>query len=140
MRLVATGPLAWRPQRPPIVLPPRRRVALTFDDGPSERYTNRILDILDRHDVPATFFLIGQHVVRYPGLAQRVAERHEIGNRTWTHPNMSLASAPTATAQLSVAANISTARGRPPIAFRPPYGSFSGATAMAATGLGYPIG
>jgi peptidoglycan/xylan/chitin deacetylase (PgdA/CDA1 family) len=115
-------------------------VALTFDDGPSERYTNRVLNILDRHDIPATFFLIGAHVVRYPSLAQRVAERHQIGNHTWTHPDMSLASAPTATSQLSLAANaISTVTGRQPIAFRPPYGAFSGATAMVATGLGYPI-
>ena len=115
-------------------------VALTFDDGPSERYTNRILNILDRHNIPATFFLIGRHVIRYPSLAQRVAERHEIGNHTWTHPNMSLASAPTATSQLSVAAKaISTVTGRPPIAFRPPYGAFSGATAMVAAGLGYSI-
>ena len=115
-------------------------IALTFDDGPSERYTDRILNILDRHDVPATFFFIGEHVVRYPSLAQRVAERHEIGNHTWTHPNMSLANAPTATSQLTGAAKaISTVTGRPPIAFRPPYGAFSGATAMVATGLGYPI-
>jgi len=115
-------------------------VALTFDDGPSDQYTARILDILDRHDTPATFFTIGEHVVRYPSLARRAAERHEVGNHTWSHPNLSLANAPTATSQLSVAAKaISTVIGRPPIAFRPPYGAFSGATAMVATGLGYPI-
>ena len=115
-------------------------VALTFDDGPSDRYTDRLLNILDGLDIPATFFLIGEHVLRYPSLAQRVAERHEIGNHTWTHPNMSLASAPTATSELSLAAKaIFTVTGRLPIAFRPPYGAFSGATAMVATGLGYPI-
>lgn len=43
-------------------------------------------------------------VTRHPALVQRVAEAHEIGNRTWSHPNMSVASAPTATSQLSVAA------------------------------------
>ena len=115
-------------------------VALTFDDGPSDQYTARILDILDRHDTPATFFLIGEHAVRHPSLAQRAAERHEVGNHTWSHPDMSLATAPTATSQLSIAARaISTVIGRPPIAFRPPYGAFSGATAMVATGLSYPI-
>jgi peptidoglycan/xylan/chitin deacetylase (PgdA/CDA1 family) len=115
-------------------------VALTFDDGPSNRYTGPILDILDRYDTPATFFLIGEHALRYPSLVQRAATRHEIGNHTWSHPDMSLASPHAATAELTRAANaISALTGHPPIAFRPPYGAFSGATAMVATGLGYPI-
>jgi peptidoglycan-N-acetylglucosamine deacetylase len=115
-------------------------IALTFDDGPSHHYTGQVLDILDGRDVSATFFLIGQHASRYPDLARRVAERHEIGNHTWSHPTLSLAEAPECRDQLTRAADaISSACGREPIVFRPPYGAFSGATVMIATGMGYPI-
>lgn len=115
-------------------------IALTFDDGPSHRYTERVLDVLDHQDVPATFFLIGQHALRYRDLARRTAERHEVGNHTWSHPALSLADAAACRKQLTRAADaISSACGRDPTAFRPPYGTFSGATAMIATGMGYPI-
>ena len=77
------------------------KVALTFDDGPSEKYTERVLDILEDKGVPATFFLIGQHVQALPALAQRAARTHEIGNHTWSHPNMGLYAAPDATRQLA---------------------------------------
>ena len=62
-------------------------VALTFDDGPHPVFTPQILDILKRYGVRATFFLIGARTERYPDLARRiVAERHEIGNHTYSHP------------------------------------------------------
>lgn len=62
-------------------------VALTFDDGPHPVFTPQILDILKRYRVRATFFLIGRRAERYPDLAQRVvAEGHEIGNHTYSHP------------------------------------------------------
>ncbi|MGN6564727.1 MAG: polysaccharide deacetylase family protein [Thermomicrobiales bacterium] len=61
-------------------------VALTFDDGPNEPHTARILDILRREGVPATFFLVGANVLREPALARRiVAEGHTIGNHTAAH-------------------------------------------------------
>ena len=61
-------------------------VALTFDDGPSLD-TLEILDILQRENVKATFFLIGKKVENYPEIAQRiVAEGHEIGNHSYSHP------------------------------------------------------
>lgn len=60
-------------------------IKLTFDDGPSE-YTSIILDILKKHDVKATFFVIGNHIVGNEELLKRmVAEGHEIGNHTLTH-------------------------------------------------------
>lgn len=62
------------------------KVALTFDDGPHPRYTPQILDILQKYDVKATFFLIGENVTLYPDLVKRIlAEGHEIGNHTYTH-------------------------------------------------------
>jgi peptidoglycan/xylan/chitin deacetylase (PgdA/CDA1 family) len=63
-----------------------KAVALTFDDGPSEEWTPKILDVLSKHKVKATFFMIGEHVLRYPDMAKRVAkEGHEIGNHTFDH-------------------------------------------------------
>src|SRR5690606_4953385 len=64
-------------------------VALTFDDGPHPDYTPRILEILKRHDVPATFFMIGAHVEEYPEIAVQIVEMgHEVGNHTWSHVNV----------------------------------------------------
>lgn len=64
-------------------------IALTFDDGPHPRYTARILDLLEKYDIKATFFMIGSNVKNYPELAKRVAEEgHEIGSHTYSHPHM----------------------------------------------------
>ena len=61
-------------------------VAITFDDGPSPDWTPRILDELKAADVKATFFMLGQHVLKYPDVARRVAaEGHEIGNHSFDH-------------------------------------------------------
>jgi cellulose synthase/poly-beta-1,6-N-acetylglucosamine synthase-like glycosyltransferase/peptidoglycan/xylan/chitin deacetylase (PgdA/CDA1 family)/spore germination protein YaaH len=66
-------------------------LALTFDDGPDGYWTPRVLDILKREGVPATFFVIGENAVAHPGLLNReIAEGHEIGNHSYTHPNMAL--------------------------------------------------
>ncbi|MDD5006100.1 MAG: polysaccharide deacetylase family protein [Candidatus Omnitrophica bacterium] len=61
-------------------------VALTFDDGPSQVWTPKILDELKKAHIKATFFMLGEHVAKYPEIARRVAqERHEIGNHTYDH-------------------------------------------------------
>lgn len=66
-------------------------VALTFDDGPSEKFTPQILDILARKHVKATFFLIGKNAALYPDIVRRIyREGHDIGNHTFTHPNVAL--------------------------------------------------
>jgi peptidoglycan/xylan/chitin deacetylase (PgdA/CDA1 family) len=115
-------------------------VALTFDDGPSLKYTAKVLDILDEKDVDATFFLIGRHAAQHPELAQRAAARHEIGNHTWSHPNMGLYHAPNVRYELQRAEDtINEVIGRRTTLFRPPYGAFSGAAAMVATSMSYPI-
>lgn len=67
-----------------------RNVYLTFDDGPDPRWTASILDVLAEYGVPATFFVIGACAAAYPKLIQRmIAEGHEIGNHTMTHPDLS---------------------------------------------------
>ena len=64
-------------------------IALTIDDGPADPYTAQILDELKKLNVKATFFLIGQNAERYPDLVRRIwDEGHEIGNHSYTHPNI----------------------------------------------------
>ena len=64
----------------------KKRVALTFDDGPHPRYTPQILDILSEFGVEATFFVVGSNAEYYPDLVKReLAEGHEIGNHTYHH-------------------------------------------------------
>jgi peptidoglycan-N-acetylglucosamine deacetylase len=67
----------------------QKRVALTFDDGPDQRFTNDILDVLNQYNVPATFFLLGSRAVAYPEIVTRIKdEGHVIGNHTYFHPNL----------------------------------------------------
>jgi peptidoglycan/xylan/chitin deacetylase (PgdA/CDA1 family) len=68
---------------------PSRRLALTFDDGPNDPHTLHLLDVLARHNVHATFFMIGSFVEQRPEIARAVAAAgHAIGNHTHTHPNL----------------------------------------------------
>jgi len=69
--------------------PDGNRIALTFDDGPTPGVTDRILDELQRYGLQATFFMIGERIAAAPDLALRVlAEGHEVGNHTFTHPKL----------------------------------------------------
>ena len=62
------------------------QIALTFDDGPHPTLTPRILEILEKYGVRATFFMVGQNVINYPDAARAVvAAGHEIGNHTFSH-------------------------------------------------------
>src|SRR5579864_8579721 len=66
-----------------------RQIALTYDDGPNDPHTLRLLDVLAKHNVKATFFLIGRFVAARPDIAQRIATAgHVIGNHTHTHPKL----------------------------------------------------
>lgn len=66
-----------------------RVVALTFDDGPNPPYTGRILDVLEREHVHATFFLVGRAVQAYPEVVRReVHDGDAVGNHTWDHPHL----------------------------------------------------
>lgn len=67
---------------------PIKKVALTFDDGPDKKYTNKILDILKEKGVPATFFVVGKQVKLYPDTMKRIyKEGHAIANHSWDHKN-----------------------------------------------------
>lgn len=66
-----------------------RRIALTYDDGPNPRQTEALMEVLDRYDAHATFFLIGQWAEREPGLVRALTEAgHALGNHTWSHPTL----------------------------------------------------
>ena len=67
----------------------KKQIALTFDDGPHPSLTPKILEILARYDIQATFFMVGQNVINYPTAAKAVIDAgHEIGNHTFTHPHL----------------------------------------------------
>jgi cellulose synthase/poly-beta-1,6-N-acetylglucosamine synthase-like glycosyltransferase/peptidoglycan/xylan/chitin deacetylase (PgdA/CDA1 family)/spore germination protein YaaH len=99
------------------------KIALTFDDGPDPDYTGKILDTLREAKVPATFFVIGLNGERYPDLLRRmIAEGHEIGNHTFTHPN--IANIPETQFRLELSATqrlFESVISRKSYLFRPPY-------------------
>ncbi len=108
-------------------------VALTFDDGPDPKWTPQVLDILKQRGIKAAFFLVGSAAEDHPGLVRRiVAEGHEIGNHTYTHPNLSLIS----DFQIDLELNatqllIESITGRSTTLCRPPYAADSRPTDIA---------
>jgi cellulose synthase/poly-beta-1,6-N-acetylglucosamine synthase-like glycosyltransferase/peptidoglycan/xylan/chitin deacetylase (PgdA/CDA1 family) len=98
-------------------------VALTFDDGPDGRWTPKILDILKQKHAPATFFDIGKNMAAKPGLvARELREGHNVGNHTWTHPNIGEIPAAQTAVELSATQRLfETITGRSMRLFRPPY-------------------
>ncbi|MFW5655816.1 MAG: polysaccharide deacetylase family protein [Roseicyclus sp.] len=101
-------------------------VALTFDDGPHPTLTAQLLDLLEVNGIRATFYPIGDRVARFPQLlARMVAEGHEIGNHTWSHPSLLGLSDGSVLSQVDLANEaIRAATGLTPVTMRPPYGNF----------------
>ena len=101
------------------------RVALTFDDGPLPGMTDKILDVLNSHNVKATFFCIGHRVQKNPEIVERIdREGHLIGNHTFWHgPLFDLKSSSMMTKELAdTDAVLTKVISRRPRFFRPPYG------------------
>jgi cellulose synthase/poly-beta-1,6-N-acetylglucosamine synthase-like glycosyltransferase/peptidoglycan/xylan/chitin deacetylase (PgdA/CDA1 family)/spore germination protein YaaH len=100
-----------------------KRVAITFDDGPDPTWTPRILDVLKKYNVKATFLLIGETAENNVELMRRIyREGHEIGNHTFTHPDISEISNRQMEVQLNLTERLFAAKlGVEPIYFRPPY-------------------
>ncbi|MBM7631647.1 polysaccharide deacetylase family protein [Geomicrobium sediminis] len=69
--------------------PSSQQIALTFDDGPDPRHTTQVLEVLEKYDVPATFFVLGSRAEAYPELLTTIDEQgHDIGSHTFWHPNL----------------------------------------------------
>ena len=119
---------------------PTPRVALTFDDGPHPDNTKRLLDILDRNDVRATFFLLGSEVEKHPALARDILGRgHQIGNHGYSHldakrTRRDLYIADTNRAQEILQDAVGTPLKR---IFRPPHGTITGAAFLTLARSGY---
>lgn len=102
-----------------------RYVALTFDDGPVASNTTRLLDMLKRRNIKATFYVLGERVQRNKALTRRmVAEGHEVGNHTWTHGKLTGMSNSKIRWELDKTRDaIVAATGVKPRTMRPPYGA-----------------
>lgn len=99
-------------------------VALTFDDGPYPPYTGQMLDVLKEYHIPATFFVVGQNVEKYPELVKRIAEEgHEVGNHTYHHIDLLKADRKVIADEIDRTSQaIFTASGIRPHLMRPPHG------------------
>ena len=121
--------------------PANRLVALTIDDGPTAEWTPRVLDILARRGVPATFFLVGQRAQSLPELVRRAADAgHELGNHTWAHTDLThLDEASVRGALERTHELITRLTGRGPTLCRPPYGRIDSVGLAVCAGLGYGV-
>ena len=113
-------------------------VALTYDDGPNDPWTERLLDLLSRHNVQATFFLIGRFVRQRPGIARAIRSNgHVVGNHTMTHPVLLWKSPDRVREELAGCnAALEDALGEPVRFFRPPHGARRPDVLRAARELG----
>ena len=102
-------------------------VALTFDDGPHPKYTPQILDILEKYNAKATFFVIGKNAEMYPDIVLAEYEKgHEIGNHTYSHPDLKKISADEFLKEITLTNRvIEEIIGCEPVLFRPPGGYLS---------------
>ena len=110
--------------------------ALTFDDGPSIN-TPHLLDMLEEYGIPATFFMLGSQAERHPDIVKRViAEGHEVGNHSYSHPNLRVVSLARKEEELRRTDTILRNLGASPQFVRPPYGSYDASTEKVAASLG----
>ena len=100
-------------------------IAMTYDDGPHPKNTPRLLDMLRKRNIKATFYVTGRNVNLYPQLTRRiVAEGHEIGNHTWTHRKLTVLSKAEVRKEMNTTRDaIIAACGVKPRTMRPPYGA-----------------
>ena len=102
-----------------------KKISLTFDDGPNPVLTEKLLDILEKHSTPATFFMIGKNIEQYPEIARKVSEKgHIIGNHSYYHANkFDMQSSKKMLAEI-IKTNelIKSIINKEPTLFRPPFG------------------
>jgi peptidoglycan/xylan/chitin deacetylase (PgdA/CDA1 family) len=115
-----------------------KQIALTYDDGPNDPHTLRLLEVLAKHDVSVTFFMIGRYVRERPDIARAVAAAgHVIGNHTFTHPLLIFKSEAQTRAELAGCKRVlEDMIGAHSNLFRPPFGGRRPATLRVAHELG----
>lgn len=115
-----------------------RQLALTYDDGPNDPHTLRLLEVLAKHNVPATFFLIGRYVQQRPDIAREIVRAgHLVGNHTFTHPALTFKSGNDVRNQLmDCRSALQDAVGEHSNLFRPPFGARRPAVLRIARKLG----
>ncbi|MFG2096276.1 polysaccharide deacetylase family protein [Streptomyces sp. NPDC048612] len=121
----------------------RREVFLTFDDGPHPAHTPDILRILRRHDTRATFFVIGENAVEFPGLLHALADDgHAVANHTWSHPQLTTLPPGAVHSELGrTSALIEDVLGTAPDLARAPYGDWDDPSLSICNALGMsPVG
>jgi len=115
-----------------------KQIALTYDDGPNDPHTLKLLEVLSRHAVRATFFMMGRYVRQRPDIARAVAQAgHVIGNHTFTHPNLIFKSAAQTRQEfVDCRQSLQDAIGEHSNLFRPPFGGRRPSTFRVARELG----
>jgi len=115
-----------------------KRLALTYDDGPNDPHTLRLLEVLAHHNVRATFFLIGRYVAKRPEIARELAKAgHAIGNHTYSHRNLIFASGEQTSVEIAECKRaLNDAVGQHSALFRPPFGGRRPETLRRARSLG----
>lgn len=118
-----------------------KRIALTFDDGPHPIYTGKILDILEKYNARATFFVVGQNVENYEEAFERLARSDcEIGNHTYSHRNVGNMSEEALLAEIEATERAIESRcDRHTFLLRPPEGSFGDVVRRVSLVRGYDI-
>ncbi|MDG4783531.1 polysaccharide deacetylase family protein [Micromonospora sp. WMMD961] len=107
-------------------------------DGPAPQWTPTVLDTLAQHQVPATFFLVGERIRRHADLIRDRLAGHEVGNHSWQHRDLAELDAAEAYDDLRRSHDaIAEVTGVPPRLFRPPYGHLAGAVLHVAARLDY---
>ncbi|GHJ44711.1 bi-functional transferase/deacetylase [Catellatospora sp. TT07R-123] len=116
---------------------PARTIALTFDDGPDPVWTPQVLDVLERHHVPGTFFAVGTQVNKHPDIARRITGGgSELGAHTFTHADLASTGPWLRDIELTLTGNaIAAATGCRPTLLRPPYSSTPAAVTAGLYGV-----
>ncbi|MGE8034031.1 deacetylase [Lysinibacillus sp. KCTC 33748] len=109
----------------PVAKGEKKRVALTFDDGPDAKVTPQILATLKKYNAKATFFMVGPNASKNSAIVKNVYEAgHELGNHTWNHPKLTGLSPANVKQEVDRTSNaIYASIGQYPTVFRPPYGA-----------------
>jgi peptidoglycan/xylan/chitin deacetylase (PgdA/CDA1 family) len=117
----------------------KKKIALTFNDGPDPNLTPQILDLLKQFGAKAHFFAVGIQLQKFPDLAKRIVdEGHELGNHSYSHPNLAALNMKDITKELGKTHRIiQDITGKNPVLFRPPFRSYNNKVLEVSKNLGY---